>query len=553
MSRDVSMRALIALMVFCLGEGSAMAYHGGFGGFRGGGFGGGFRGGMPMGGFGNRGFSGGGFGGGMRMPGATRTPSYSMPRMNSSFGNRGEGQFGGSNFGGMGGLNRPSMDRSFGIGNRPQVGNVGNPFGGRSFEVGGRNNFDSRLGIGNRTTGINRSFDEGNRLNNAGNRTNVGVGRINNVNIDGDRWRSPYNAYHQGWIHGYWNGHNAAGWGWNPRDWGGWGWGLGAGLGWGLAAWSFGPMLYNWGYLPYVNPYYVATPVVVQQPNVQPVYDYSQPINTQSPPPEEAVTKQAMAIFDQGRASFQEGNYTQALERTDQALAKLPNDAALHEFRALCLFALKRYDEAAASLYAVLSVGPGWDWTTLIGLYPSQAVYNQQLQSLEAYCRAHPDSASARFVLAYHDLTAGRNDQAIEDFKQILALKPDDRLSSQLLRQLSTPAEPGNAPPATSEAAPLDTTPPDGATIAGTWTANPAPGTTISLTLQPDGNFQWQVDQKGQTRSFGGTSSFGDGILTLAQTQGPALVGRVSWQDANHITFHVVGDGPDDPGLAFSR
>ena len=53
------------------------------------------------------------------------------------------------------------------------------------------------------------------------------------------------------------------------------------------------------------------------------------------------------------------------LQKTDEALAKLPNDTTLHEFRGLCLFALGRYDEAAATVYAVLSVGPGWDWTTL--------------------------------------------------------------------------------------------------------------------------------------------------------------------------------------------
>ena len=33
----------------------------------------------------------------------------------------------------------------------------------------------------------------------------------------------------------------------------------------------------------------------------------------------------------------------------------------------------------------------------------------------------------------------------------------------------------------------------------------------------------------------------------------PALVGRVSWTDASHMTFRVVGDGPDDPGLSFAK
>jgi hypothetical protein len=48
-------------------------------------------------------------------------------------------------------------------------------------------------------------------------------------------------------------------------------------------------------------------------------------------------------------------------------------------------------------------------------------------------------------------------------------------------------------------------------------------------------------------------SSPGDGILTLAQDKGPALVGRVSWTDASHMTFRIVGEGPEDPGLRFSK
>ena len=43
------------------------------------------------------------------------------------------------------------------------------------------------------------------------------------------------------------------------------------------------------------------------------------------------------------------------------------------------LFALQKYPESAAAIYAVLSAGPGWDWTTMSGLYPNVNVYTQQL------------------------------------------------------------------------------------------------------------------------------------------------------------------------------
>jgi hypothetical protein len=361
-----------------------------------------------------------------------------------------------------------------------------------------------------------------------------------------------YGGYHSGWVHGYWNGHDAAAWGWRSPYWG-WGaagLGAGLGLGWGLSSWGFGSSLYGMGYLPYANPYYaapaVADPTVVAAP-----YDYSQPIDTTSAPAPEATADPAMALFDAGRASFMQGDYAGALRQTDQALSILPNDTTLHEFRALCLFALGRYDEAAATLYAVLSVGPGWDWTTLIGLYPNIDVYTAQQRALEQTVLNNPRGASARFVLAYHYLTQGFTDAAVNQLKHVVELKPTDSLSLKLLRQLDASLD--KPAVATAPASAGDSTPPAGATITGQWTARPTQATAIEMNLEPGGAFSWQVTQNGQKRQFSGTSTFGDGLLTLVQAQGPPLVGRVSWTDANHMTFRVVGDTPDDPGLSFSK
>lgn len=515
------------------GRGGGGGFRGGGGGFSGGGYrGGGFSGGgYRGGGFEGGGYRGGGFeGGGYRGGGFGGTGSY------------GGGYGGRAGFGG---------DNRFGVGNRTNVG----------------------IGDRNINTGINRSFDGGNRANfTNSNRTNIGVNsgninrinnnsgninRINNVNVNnshwgnGSRWNNAYSGYHNGWVHGYWNGHNSNAWGWRGGYWGGgaWGFGAGLGLGWGLSPWGFGSSLYNWGYMPYSNPYYIASPGVVDQP----VYDYAQPIDTTSAAPAQSVTDQAVQLFDDARAFFMKGDYAQALTLTDQALATMPNDSALHEFRGLVLFALGRYDEAAAPLYAVLSVGPGWDWTTLISLYPGIDVYTTQLRALEAYCGQHRDSASGRFVLAYQYLAAGHNDAAVGMLRQVIQLKPDDKLSTQLLAQLAPSNAKDDAAQPANQPALVDTTPPAGATIEGTWKAAPTTDTAINLTINPGGVFQWNVAQKGQNRQFGGTSTFGDGILTLAQENGPALVGRVSWSDPTHITFHVVGDGPETPGLTFSK
>jgi tetratricopeptide repeat protein len=574
--------AFLAVPLFC-GIVSAHGFGGG-GGSRGGGFsgGGGFRG----------GYSGGG------MSSFSRTPSFSSSRSfesargyggGTSYGNRGtaQGMNGGRiEYGSRSGSYTTARGGSIdygaagygargpggGAAGRGVYGVEGTTAGGRSFAdvgraggavgpggnaVGGRSNIGAVSGPrGTAVEGSRAGFAAGPRgVVAGGSRGGLAVGSGGAVagrSFGASAFRpngfNAYGGYHQGWVHGYWNGHDNAAWGWHNNYWGG-GWGLGMGfgmgLGWGLSSWGFGSALYGMGYMPYANPYYgygAATAMVVP-------YDYSQPINTVSPPADEAVTNPAMALFDAGRASFRQGIFAEALQQTNDALAKLPDDTTLHEFRALCLFALGRYDEAAATLYAVLSVGPGWDWTTLISLYPGVDIYTVQLRALEEYCTIHGESATGRFVLAYHYLTQGHTEAAVDILKQVVALKPGDTLSTKLLHQLDPPKDSTNTAAAPAPA----TAPPQGASIAGTWNAHPAADIAIALTVQPGGAFTWQVTQKGREQQFSGTSTYGEGIFTLAQDKGPALVGRVSWTDANHITFRIVGDGPEDPGLSFSR
>ena len=265
-------------------------------------------------------------------------------------------------------------------------------------------------------------------------------------------WRGAYWGYHQGWANGYWHGyHDNNNWGWGSFA-------LGAATG--VSAWALGSSFYNWGYASYANPYYaaetVAQPIVIEQtvaggePQTVTVpaytYDYSQPIDTQSAPPPEEVANPAVAKFDSARAAFGTGDYAGALQLTDEALKVLQNDATLHEFRALVLFAVGKYDLAAGPLYAVLSVGPGWDWTTMAGLYPNIDVYTSQLRKLEAFVSANPTSTAGRFVLAYHYLTQGHTEAAVSQLKQVVALAPQDTLSAQLVKQFSPPAESSGTP-----------------------------------------------------------------------------------------------------------
>lgn len=353
-------------------------------------------------------------------------------------------------------------------------------------------------------------------------------------------------------INGFWGGFFPFwGFGWGFPWWGWWGFPFGfgyGGYGSGWPGYGYGSSLYGYGYWPYDNPYnaggYVAP------------YDYSLPINGTQVPPDDALD-QGNALFDAARDAFKQGDFATAQGHTDAALKQIPNDAALHEFRGLCLFARGRYDEAAATLYAVLAAGPGWDWPTVIGLYPNIDVYTTQLRALEAFCQENPKSATGRFVLAYLYLTQGNVDAAEAVLKQVVKLKPSDTISSKLLAQLEANRQgqdQGQVPPGGAPGEPPpNQTPPEGATISGSWSAKPNDDTAITLSIQPDGAFVWKVTQKGQTRQFAGHSTFGSGILTLVQDDGPPLVGRVGWKDPKQMTFKVVGGGPEDPGLTFSK
>jgi tetratricopeptide (TPR) repeat protein len=198
------------------------------------------------------------------------------------------------------------------------------------------------------------------------------------------------------------------------------------------------------------NPFVVTnpTPIVVNNTTtiIQRPFDYSQPLpvpvapaetdeDTEELPPDPAV-EQAIAIFDQGRAAFQRGDYATALARVDDAIRQLPSDATLHEFRALTLFAMKKYPEAAETIYAVLAAGPGWNWDTVHDLYADPNEYTAQLRALEDYVRRNPNVAAARFLLAYHYLVINAVDRAILELEQVTRLHPDDQLSAELLNAL---------------------------------------------------------------------------------------------------------------------
>jgi tetratricopeptide (TPR) repeat protein len=409
-------------------------------------------------------------------------------------------------------------------------------------------------------------------------------------------YRPPYWNNHNNWHHGGWGWSNnvvnnfyggGGGWGggWN-NNW--WAWGLG-GFGAGmmtsnLLGWGMGSSLWDWGYNGFTNPYYVPnntivvqqpTPVFVEQPVAvevpvqQPVpmaYDYSRPLSTEAPMPAQEVAEPALTTFENARQNYIAGNYPEALNGVNKALETLPNDAVMHEFRGLTLFALGRYGEAAATIYPVLAIQPGMDWASLSSLYADVNVFTDQLRKLETYRDQNRDNPAARFLLSYLYLSMGYRDQAKTELERLVKLQPNDQVATGLLKLLSGTDESGNPIPppeaqqetqaAQAEAPKVDPAKiPPVTMLSGAFTAKPSDTDSITLELSADSKFKWTVKSGSQPgRGFSGKFEYEDGVLALLSDQnGQRLVGRLTLLADNSFRFQVVDAPENDPGLVFAK
>jgi tetratricopeptide (TPR) repeat protein len=254
-------------------------------------------------------------------------------------------------------------------------------------------------------------------------------------------------------------------------------------------------------------------------------------------------------LFNAALDEFKKGNYANALTNTEAAMKGFSQNPVMHEFRALCLFALGRYQEASAAVYALLASGPGWDWTTLQSLYPNTDTYVNQLLALEKAAAAKPDDPSLQFLLAYHYTTANQSAAAKEALTKLRKLLPTDSLVAQLAQGAGVVAEksePKNPPTLAPPDVQLD--------ITGAWTAMRPDGGKIGLGIKDDGTFTWSVEDKaGKKDSFDGTFSLEENMLILERKSGGALMGRVTALADNKFLFKAIGGGDADPGLTFAK
>jgi tetratricopeptide (TPR) repeat protein len=349
---------------------------------------------------------------------------------------------------------------------------------------------------------------------------------------------------HYGWYGGWYGGYASGYWGNWDYLWDAHPVAAAAGLTW----WGANALGYGFGYSDYSNPYYTDS---------MPAY-YSEPIISVAvePVPETApegalppgVSSEAVSRFDEARAAFLAGQYDAALKLTDAAVAQMPHDAVLHEFRSLVLFALGRYAEAAATIHPVLNVGPGWDWKTLSGLYSSTDTYTQQLRALEAACKNAPQAADLRFLLGYHYLSCGFPEQALTEFRKAQAERPNDSVSASLVATLGPrDGQPAQTPAAeTPKAIPAES-------VVGKWTAPGKGNSKYSMSLNKDGSFTWGFAKGARKQEVKGVHTVEGNVLALEPDSGGVLLAELTQKDPDTLHFKMIGGKADDPGLEFRR
>ena len=355
-------------------------------------------------------------------------------------------------------------------------------------------------------------------------------------------WGGWYNGYGPAWGNGRWN------YLWNQYP---------VAMAFGATMWGLNAVNTVFGCSDYSNPYCDGPVVVDNQPVVSytepivgdPAYDTQQqpadqtdattPAQDNAPAPDASQNDPVTAMFDKARASFFDEKFEEALQQTDQTLVKAPQDAAVNEFRSLCLFALGRYREAAANIHAVLAAGPGWNWTTMISLYDNPAAYTSQLRKLERYVKDDPKSADSRFLLAYHYITCNHKTDAVALLKQVVELQPNDKLSADLVKMYDqSPQDPAatgtKAPDLEKSFYPVEK-------LQGDWTATDG-DSQFQLSLAKDDAFIWKVTESDKTITSKGAYTVRGKNLVMQPDTGGVMLSDIIVKNDGTLAFTPVGE-----------
>ena len=238
-----------------------------------------------------------------------------------------------------------------------------------------------------------------------------------------------------------------------------------------------------------------------------------------------------------------QGEYRSALKLTDQAVARLPRDAVLHEFRSLVLFAPKRYPESAAAIHAVLAVGPGWEPPDPIHALSRHRHLHSRC-ALEAACKKNVKARPALLGITTSPWGTRRMQR---QFRRAAELQPKDSVSPSLVANAHRPT----SSPRRKAAGPAPKPVPSDQRV-GNWAAAGKRTEKYAMNLRKDGTFNWAYNRGSRKQEVKGVYTVEGNVLAMEPDSGGVMVAELTVKD-DTLQFKMVGSKPKDPPLEFRR
>ena len=120
----------------------------------------------------------------------------------------------------------------------------------------------------------------------------------------------------------------------------------------------------------------------------------------------------------------------------DKVIKMEPDSSAAYQFRSLINFADGDFEAGAADAYDTLMKGPVWSWETIASLYDDSKTYEAQYLELAKAAAKDDNSMSKHFLLAFHHLALGHEDQGKAELVKVLEIQPNEPLTQKMLEKL---------------------------------------------------------------------------------------------------------------------
>jgi len=299
----------------------------------------------------------------------------------------------------------------------------------------------------------------------------------------------------------------------------------------GVTTWGVSRLSYAFGMGGYSNPYY--------DEGGGGGYDYSQPVAAYQPTADElpaatagtaaattppAASEKGMSLFDRAARLSPKGSINERLDLCNQTLKTMPNDAVVHEFRSLVLFACRIIARRRLPRTRCCRPGPDGTGRRSAACTEMSRTTPRNCGLWSPFVKQNPKSSDGHFLLAYQYLTTGHSDAAQAELREVDKLTPNDRLVRQLLGLTSAAGEDAAKP---TPQPPLD----DDKLIkaeqlVGVWTAAGSGGSKFQMTLNKDSSFAWKFTSGKKSDEIKGVFAVQQNNLALQVDDGSVMLGR---------------------------